>query len=177
MKVYTRTGDKGTTSIVGGQRLPKDAPRIEAYGTVDELNSHLGVLVASSDCPEVQRQTLLRIQSLLFNLGSYLAGVPQTGITDSDISAIEQSIDQMSGQLPELRSFILPGGCTLAAAAHVARTVCRRAERCIVTLMSTMEVAPEAITLVNRLSDWLYIFARYVNVLSGTDEHPWIPSK
>ena len=173
MKIYTRTGDAGQTSIVGGTRLSKDAPRIEAYGTVDELNSHMGLLAAATECPAPQHATIVRIQNLLFNLGSYLAGSPQTGITDADIKAIEDSIDEMDRVVPPLTNFVLPGGSVLAARAHIARTVCRRAERRIVSIIADINVAPEALTLINRLSDWLYTFARYVNIRAEIPENFW----
>lgn len=176
MKIYTRTGDAGTTSIVGGSRLPKDAPRIEAYGTVDELNANLGLLTASADCPAPQRELLYQVQNTLLDLGGYLAGTPSSGITADKIRALETSIDDMDRQLPALKNFILPGGSELAARAHVCRTVCRRAERRIVALAPTMTLEPETLTFINRLSDWLYTFARYANVLAEVPEKFWTKS-
>lgn len=169
MKIYTRTGDGGTTALATGQRLPKQAPRIEAYGTIDELNSWLGVLAAHADCPEATRPLLLRMQSLLFNIGGHLAGVPQAGIEPQHIATLEADIDRMTAQLPPLREFILPGGSPLAAWANVARTVCRRAERRM--LAAEMEVSPPALTYINRLSDWLFTFGRYANI--GRPEPKW----
>lgn len=173
MKIYTRTGDAGQTSIIGGQRLPKDSPRIEAYGTIDELNSFLGLLASSSSCQGPQRRIIELIQNRLFNLGAYLAGASKTGITAEDIKTLETSIDEMDHQLPPQHSFFLPGGCTLAARAHIARTVCRRAERRMVTLSRQMTIAPETITFVNRLSDWLFTFSRLANLHAGVAEKIW----
>lgn len=173
MKIYTRTGDAGQTSIVGGTRMSKDAPRIEAYGTVDELNSHLGILAADTSCPKEQHQILLRVQNILFNIGSFLAGVPDPHVDPSDVKALEDSIDSLNRMLPELHSFILPGGCPAAAQAHVARTVCRRAERRIITVVPDVNVPPIILTYINRLSDWLYTYARYTNVLAEVPEFFW----
>lgn len=173
MKIYTRTGDAGTTSIVGGTRLPKDAPRIEAYGTVDELNSHLGLLIADASTQEPERAVMLRLQNTLLNIGGYLAGTPSPDIPNDQIAELEASIDTMTHELPPLHNFILPGGCRLAAQAHVARTVCRRAERRIITLAPDMTLPPELLGLINRLSDWLYTFARYSNLQAQVEETYW----
>ncbi len=167
--IYTRTGDSGTTSLASGERLPKQAPRIEAYGTIDELNSWLGVLAAQPDCPEDTHALLLKVQSLLFNIGGYLAGVPQAGIDPAHVAMLEADIDRMTAQLPPLREFILPGGTPMAAWANVARTVCRRAERRM--LAAEMEVEPLALTFVNRLSDWLFTLGRFANL--GRPEPKW----
>lgn len=173
MKIYTRTGDAGTTSIVGGSRLPKDAARIEAYGTVDELNSYLGILTAHTDTPEPQRELLLKIQNTLFNIGGFLAGMPDAGVADSDIKALEDSVDEMDRSLPPLNNFILPGGTSLATHSHVARTICRRAERRIITLASQLTIPPTLMAFINRLSDWLYTFARFANVQAEVPENFW----
>lgn len=173
MKVYTKTGDAGTTSIVGGTRLPKDAARIEAYGTVDELNSYLGLLTADAATPAPERTLLLGVQNALFNIGGFLAGMPHSGVGTADVKALEDSIDAMDRQLPPLRNFILPGGTVTAANAHVARTICRRAERRIITLASTLTIPPELMAYINRLSDWLYTFARYANVQAEVPENFW----
>lgn len=173
MKIYTRTGDAGTTSIVGGTRLPKDAKRIEAYGTVDELNSFLGLIMADASTPEPQRALLRGVQNTLLNIGGYLAGTPSPDIPDGQTAQLEDSIDSMERELPPLRNFILPGGCTLAARAHVARTVCRRAERRIISLAPDMTLPADLLGFVNRLSDWLYTFARYANFLAQVDETTW----
>lgn len=173
MKIYTRTGDSGTTSIVGGTRLPKDNARIEAYGTVDELNSHLGILAADASCPPEQHAVIIKVQNALFNVGGFLAGMPQPGVSDADVSLLEDDIDSMTRNLPELHNFILPGGCPLAAQAHVARTVCRRAERRILTAAAEVSVPPIVLTYINRLSDWLYTFARNANVQAEVPELFW----
>ncbi len=173
MKIYTRTGDAGQTSIVGGARLPKTATRIEAYGTVDELNSHLGLLAADASTPEPQRRTLLQVQNSLFNIGGFLAGTPSDGLIDDDTLMLENSIDAMDRELPPLHEFILPGGSTLAAQAHIARTVCRRAERRILSCASEMNLTPTLLAYINRLSDWLFTFARYANLQAQVPEHTW----
>ncbi len=173
MKIYTKTGDAGTTSIVGGTRLPKDAPRIDAYGTVDELNSLIGLLTSDATTPAPEKELLLNVQNTLLNIGGYLAGMPDPGISEADIKALEDYIDAMDRQLPPLHNFILPGGCTLAARAHVARTVCRRAERRIISLASAMTLPVELLAFINRLSDWLYTFARYANVQAEVPENFW----
>lgn len=173
MKIYTRTGDAGQTSIVGGARLPKTATRIEAYGTVDELNSHLGLLAADASTPAPQRQLLLNVQNALFNIGGFLAGMPSDGLTDDDIQALENSIDAMDRELPQLREFILPGGSILAARAHIARTVCRRAERRILSCASEIALPPTLLAFINRLSDWLFTFARYANLQAEISENTW----
>lgn len=175
MKIYTRTGDAGQTSIVGGSRLSKDAPRIEAYGTVDELNAHLGLLAADASTPEPQRNVLFKAQNALFNLGAYLAGTPEVNISPDDVKLLEADIDAMDTLLPPLNSFILPGGCTLASRSHVARTVCRRAERRIVSCSASMTLSPIALTYINRLSDWLFTFSRLANLNAQVHETPWRP--
>lgn len=177
MKIYTRTGDAGHTSIVGGQRMPKTASRIEAYGTVDELNSHLGLLAADASTPSLQRQLLLNVQNSLFNIGGFLAGIPTDGLSDRDIAALEESIDTMDRELPPLREFILPGGSILATRAHIARTVCRRAERRILTCAGEMNLPPTLLAYINRLSDWLFTFARYANLQAEITENTWKISK
>lgn len=173
MKIYTRTGDSGRTSIVGGTRLSKDAPRIEAYGTVDELNAMLGVIAAHKDTCASRRDFIRTIQNSLFNIGAYLAGAPDCGVTKDRIAELENDIDQMSRHLPALHSFIIPGGCSLAAQAHLARTVCRRAERRIVSCCGDLNVDPSVLELINRLSDWLFIFARMANLNAQVSEPTW----
>lgn len=173
MKIYTRTGDAGQTSIIGGTRMSKDAPRIEAYGTIDELNSHLGLLAANADTRAPERAVIIAAQSALFSLGSFLAGAKDAGVSDADVKALEESIDAMDRELPPLHNFILPGGCTLAAEAHIARTVCRRAERRIISATSDLAVPPVLLGYINRLSDWLYTFARYANVQAEVTESAW----
>lgn len=181
MKIYTRTGDKGQTSLLGGQRVPKDSLRIEAYGTIDELNSHLGLL---RDHAEGGRDALLvPIQETLFSLGSRLASgneeqaekfkVPR--ILDTDITALEQAMDRMDSELPEMRNFILPGGHLAASQAHVCRTVCRRAERLVVTLAASEEVPEVVVRYLNRLSDLLFVLARHLAQKNGVVDTPWKP--
>lgn len=173
MKIYTRTGDRGTTSIVGGERLPKSAPRIEAYGTIDELNSWLGLLAADAECPLPQHDLIIRIQSRLFDIGGRLAGTPSAGITAENIRMLEADIDAMDSALAPLTQFVLPGGSMLAARANVARTVCRRAERLAVGVADELALEPEPLTFLNRLSDWLFTFARFCNHLEGNKEFFW----
>lgn len=176
MKVYTKTGDTGTTSLVGGKRVPKDCARLESYGTIDELNAQVGLLLTYVSEP-VDRETLIGIQNNLFVIGAQLATeapqVPSVVITSVDVTKLEQSIDAASEGLPKWRGFTLPGGCRPAALAHVCRTICRRAERRILALNSSEEVAPELLAYVNRLSDYFYILALRLNFLQGTDEILW----
>ena len=167
-KVYTRTGDKGTTSLVGGVRISKTDPRLEAYGTTDELSSHLGLLAAmmarDENTLEEERQLLVRCQNNLFIIGSYLAiDQSQTPLYDfarlpnGETTLLEERIDQLMATLPEKQGFVLPGGTASAAQCHVCRTVCRRVERCIATLAETATVGPEIMKYINRLSDYLFI--------------------
>ena len=176
MKVYTKTGDTGTTSLVGGKRVPKDCARLESYGTIDELNAQVGLLLTYVSEP-VDRETLIGIQNNLFVIGAQLATeapqVPSVIITSVDVTKLEQSIDAASEGLPKWRGFTLPGGCRPAALAHVCRTICRRAERRILTLNSSEEVAPELLAYINRLSDYFYILALRLNFLQGTEEILW----
>lgn len=176
MKVYTKTGDAGTTSLVGGKRVPKDCARLESYGTIDELNAQVGLLLTYVSEP-VDRETLIGIQNNLFVIGAQLATeapqVPSVVITSIDVTKLEQSIDAASEGLPKWRGFTLPGGCRPAALAHVCRTICRRAERRILTLNSSEEVAPELLAYVNRLSDYFYVLALRLNFLQGTEEILW----
>ena len=176
MKVYTKTGDTGTTSLVGGKRVPKDCARLESYGTIDELNAQVGLLLTYVSEP-MDRETLIGIQNNLFVMGAQLATeapqVPSVIITSVDVTKLEQSIDAASEGLPKWRGFTLPGGCRPAALAHVCRTICRRAERRILTLNSSEEVAPELLAYVNRLSDYFYILALRLNFLQGTEEILW----
>ena len=184
MKIYTRTGDNGTTSLVGGKRVAKNSARLEAYGTIDEFNSALGLMCAHSPIADHTELTTLihTIQSRLFDIGAYLAtdnsenpDLQPTGLSQADIDTLERHIDTITPQLPPLHTFILPGGCVAAGHAHICRTVCRRAERRVLTLAETETVSPIVITYLNRLSDWLFIIARYANHLTHTAETPWIP--
>jgi cob(I)alamin adenosyltransferase len=178
--LYTRTGDRGTTSLVGGERVKKTSTRLEAYGTVDEFSSLLGVILSSPDCPDDQRNLLIKIQNKLFNIGGYLAtnstdDAPATlyGLTLDDITEIEQHIDHLDDATPKIRAFVLPGGAPLSAHTHVARSVCRRAERCILRLAEEAPVDTRVTEYFNRLSDYLFILARYINHHSGINEIIW----
>lgn len=179
-KIYTRTGDKGTTSLVGGVRIKKNDVRLEAYGTVDELSSHLGLLVAMLGTDDAERPVLIRIQSTLFIVGSHLATdqsqtplYPYAQMPEGEIEMLEQRIDQMMAQLPEAQGFVLPGGTMAAAQCHVCRTVCRRAERRIASLAEDATVCPEVAQYVNRLSDYLFVLAKIINFNAGQDEILW----
>ena len=184
-RVYTRRGDAGETSLAGGQKIAKDAPRIEAYGTVDELNAFLGAARATATELGLQAfaQILLRVQHELFNLGSILATEPadvhprQARITAAEISRLEEEMDKMNEGLVELRSFVLPGGCRLNAELHVCRTVCRRAERRLVTLARTAEVPPEAVKYLNRLGDALFVWSRWASAETHAPETLWEPNR
>lgn len=182
-KLYTRTGDMGTTSLVGGQRVAKDAGRLEAYGTVDEFNSWLGRLAASAAMPREQQEFLACQQHRLFNVGAYLATpvaageMPQAaGVGPRAIGDIESMIDTVDASLPRLNSFILPAGDPLAADCHVARTVCRRAERRVIALSHSEYVDPDVIGYLNRMSDYLFVLARLVNNRQGHRDTPWDPN-
>ena len=178
-KVYTRTGDKGQTSIIGGFRVSKASERLEAYGTVDELSSHLGLLAAL--LPEGDdRNMIIRIQNNLFNVCTNLAtDQSKTQLYDSaklperEIELLEQEVDRMMKLLPERQGFILPGGTQAAAQAHVCRTVCRRAERRIVTLSDVAQISQETLQYVNRLSDYLFVLAKIINFNEGKSEIVW----
>lgn len=174
--LYTGTGDRGTTSLVSGNRIAKHHTRIEAYGTIDELNSHIGATIALPGLPDEQKQMLRWVQNKLFDLGAYLANdnpnAPH-GVGQQDILRLQGMIDTVDNQLPALNRFVLPGGCAEAAQLHVARTVCRRAERRITALADTDTVSPDALIFVNRLSDFLFAMARYANICSHTDEIFW----
>jgi cob(I)alamin adenosyltransferase len=185
-RIYTRRGDAGQTSLVGGQRVAKDALRIECYGTVDELNAFLGMagVTASEDERLASLAAILkRVQHELFNLGSILATLPedvhprQPRVTDSEIRQLEAEIDRMNENLPELRSFVLPGGCRINAELHVCRTICRRAERLAVSLAVSEEVPPEAIQYLNRLSDALFVWSRWATRALEAPEVLWEPNQ
>ena len=178
-RVYTKTGDKGETSIVGGIRVKKSCERLEAYGTVDELSSQLGLL--ASLLPDGEDKSLIiRIQTNLFNVCTNLAtDQSQTPLYDSakmadgEIELLEQEVDRIMKLLPERQGFILPGGCQAAAQAHVCRTVCRRAERRIVALSEVAQISPETLQYVNRLSDYLFVLAKKINFNAGVSEIVW----
>ena len=178
-RVYTRTGDKGETSLVGGVRIKKSDIRLEAYGTVDELSAHLGLLVSMMAEGE-ERDFIIRVQNNLFNVCTHLATdqsqtplYPSAHLADGEIEAMEQRIDKLNGALPERQGFILPGGTTAAAQTHVCRTVCRRAERRIAALAEVATIAPEMQQYVNRLSDYLFILAKIINFNEGKSEIIW----
>lgn len=179
IKIYTKTGDDGTTGLVGGSRVKKYDPRLEAYGTVDELNALVG-LIRSFDLEPETCELLIFIQNKLFNIGSRLASDEKgneftAGLTlnKDDVLVLENAIDRFEQDLPELKHFILPGGDQLVAQCHVARTVCRRAERRIVEFSETEKVDSELIKFINRLSDFLFVLARYTGAKGGIDETPW----
>jgi cob(I)alamin adenosyltransferase len=175
MKIYTRTGDRGETSLFGGARVAKNDPRIEAYGTVDELNSFLGVARASG-LPQDLDDQLQQVQMDLFEIGAHLAS-PGTsrfpGVDEQRITDLETAIDTMERELTPLTSFILPGGAPSAAHLHVARTVCRRAERCVVGLHDAAPTTQSTIRYLNRLSDYLFVAARLANVRAEQSDVPW----
>lgn len=179
-RVYTKVGDAGTSRLAGGQEVEKDSARLEAYGTLDELNAVAGVLVESMAEGELKRW-LLRIQNELFDVGGELAVLPadrhpqQIVISAEDAARLEREIDQVNAALPTLRSFILPGGGQVAALFHQVRTVCRRAERRIVTLHRAEPVRSEVLVYVNRLSDWLFVMGRKAAVDAGRGEVLWRP--
>ena len=172
-KIYTRTGDDGSTGLGDGTRVRKDSARVSAYGTVDELNSVLGVLLAVPDLPAQVVETLTQIQHDLFDLGGELCIPGMAMVEDADIERLESTLDQFNAGLPPLKEFILPGGGVAAAQCHVARTVCRRAERCVVTLAREETVRPQAVHYLNRLSDLLFVLARVLARASGHGEVLW----
>ncbi|MBR1377590.1 MAG: cob(I)yrinic acid a,c-diamide adenosyltransferase [Bacteroidaceae bacterium] len=182
--IYTRTGDHGQTSLVGGQRVEKDCARLESYGTIDELNSHIGLLIAmltaAGHDTQVHDWHLQDIQDHLFVIGAHLATDCSTTqlrqasiVTDQMISDIETLIDTIDQSLPQLRAFVLPGGSMAAAQCHVCRTVCRRAERRILTLCHTDHVDQNVVRYVNRLSDLLFVLARKINIIDQNEEIFW----
>ncbi len=183
-RIYTRTGDAGTTGLVGGQRVGKNAPRIETYGTVDELSSAIGV--ARSHLRPLAQPRAARLdawlawtQDALFNLGSELATLPEDlregmpRVAEADARALERAIDEAERDLPPLNAFIHPGGSLAGAQLHVARTICRRAERLVVELIERESVSADALRYLNRLSDALFVWARWINDALGEAEHQW----
>ena len=176
MKIYTKTGDKGETTVIGGTRLPKHHPRIEAYGSVDELIAWIGLL-RSADQNCVGTDELIYIQSVLMSCCTVIATPPSAtipdGITIDDTSVLEKSIDMMEAQLPVLTSFILPGGHAEAANCNIARCICRRAERAILRLNEAEKVDPDIIIFINRLSDYLFVLSRCMSHNSGRKEVIW----
>jgi cob(I)alamin adenosyltransferase len=181
MKIYTKTGDAGSTGLFGGGRVPKDDPRVEAYGSVDELNAFIGLARAAEPMPRID-EVLVPVQRDLFAIGALLATpdrekmaqhLEKARIDDARIRDLERAIDDADSELEPLRSFILPGGSPKAAALHVARTVCRRAERHVVRLQHDVELPPLAVIYLNRLSDLLFTLARLANRRGGTGEVTW----
>lgn len=179
MKIYTKTGDKGTTSLLGGTRVSKADMRLDAYGTLDELNSWLGVL--ASELPTSSFPLLTKIQSELFSMGSYLAlegeaTFPMPKLDPELVVALERQIDSWNEQLPELKNFILPSGSKASSMAQVARTITRRAERRVVALANEVEVKEEIPVFLNRLSDFFFVLARFILHKEGLEERIWTPN-
>lgn len=166
-KIYTRTGDNGDTGLGDGTRTPKDALRVEAFGCVDELNSHIGLLLAQAAVPENIRRALIEIQHELFDLGGELCIPGHQAIQDTHVEQLERVLDALNADLPALQEFILPGGNIAAATAHIARTVCRRAERRVVSLAREETVNAPALAYLNRLSDLLFVIARVLARADG----------
>ena len=182
LKIYTKTGDNGKTSLIGGTKVSKSHPRIESYGTVDELNSHIGLisdLITDQTCKTILRE----VQDRLFTIGSLLAcdptkesGVKLPGLIDNDVKILESEIDRMNESLLEMKSFILPGGHVTVSSIHIARCVCRRAERaCVYLQENNQELDKLIIIYLNRLSDYLFMLARYSAHLLGINDVPWKP--
>jgi len=189
MKIYTKTGDQGTTSLFGGTRVSKHHIRIESYGTVDELNSYIG-LVRDQKIHSHYKEILIEIQNKLFTIGSILATDPEKAVLKSgkerlnipkisiqDIELLENEIDTMNESLPPMTNFILPGGHQTVSFCHIARSVCRRAERLAVALNDLEPFQPETLTYLNRLSDYLFVLARKLSYDQQADEVKWIPEK
>jgi len=171
-KIYTKTGDDGTTGLGDGTRVAKDSARVAAYGTVDELNSSIGIVLAQ-EIPAPIREALTQIQHDLFDLGGELCIPGMAMVHEADVERLEQTLDGFNADLPALKDFILPGGGMAAACCHLARTVCRRAEREVVTLSRSETVRPEAVRYLNRLSDLLFVLSRVLARASGHGEVLW----
>lgn len=181
MKIYTKTGDKGTTALVGGRRVSKGALKIESYGTVDELTSWIG-LIRDQPVNEPRRDVLKEIQDRLFTIGADLASEPEElrkkpipSLFDEDITLLEKEMDKMDTELPPLRAFVLPGGHQSVSYAHLGRTVCRRAERLVIRLAEEEEVNPMVVKYLNRLSDYLFVLSRKMTQELGSEEITWKP--
>lgn len=181
-RIYTKTGDDGSTGLFGGQRVRKNAARIEAYGMVDELNAVIG-MVLTHELPDDLRADLESTSAHLFTLGADLAtplspppiyNIPR--ITEEHVVGLERRIDRLEATLPPLKTFILPGGTQSAATLHLARTVCRRSERVVITLGDTEEIGGCVVRYLNRMSDWLFVAARYTNAWASVDDVPWRPT-
>ncbi len=180
MRIYTRTGDDGTTGLIGGQRVAKCDARIDCYGTIDELNAALGLAAVAMDEGEAMLVEVRQVQNDLFVLGSHLAApdpesaammLPELG--EALIERLERQIDAAEERLPPLRAFVLPGGTEASARLHVARTICRRAERLLTAFAATHPIPEPALRYVNRLSDWLFVMARLANLRRGVEDVPW----
>jgi cob(I)alamin adenosyltransferase len=189
MKIYTKTGDTGTTALFGGTRVPKDHIRIESYGTVDELNSHVG-LIRDQEINAHYKEILIEIQDRLFTIGAILATPPEKevkkngelrlknlGIIDSDIELLEKEMDAMEDALPPMTHFVLPGGHPAASMAHVCRTVCRRADRGVIRLADHDEVPERVVMYLNRLSDYFFVLSRMICFEQKVEEVKWVPKK
>jgi len=188
MKVYTKTGDKGTTGLLGGTRVLKSNIRIEAYGTVDELNSHVGMVRDQPACQESDRSVggkeaeLIEIQNALFVIGSHLAADPKKSKVEIPplevkwIDSLEKLIDNLDQELPKMRNFILPGGHVSVSACHIARCVCRRAERSVIALAQIEPIDQTIIIYLNRLSDYLFVLSRWIALKTDAKEIVWKPS-
>lgn len=189
MKVYTKTGDKGTTALFGGTRVPKHHIRIESYGTIDELNSYIG-LIRDQDIDQLYKNTLIHIQDRLFTVGAILATDPKKAtlksgkerlsipkISTDDIERLEKEMDLMEESLPQMTHFVLPGGHQTVSFCHIARTVCRRAERLASHLNELEPFQPETLMYINRLSDYLFVLARKLSLDLNAEEIKWIPKK
>lgn len=189
MKIYTKTGDKGTTALFGGTRVPKDHLRIESYGTIDELNSYIG-LIKDQNVDVHTEQSLIKIQHDLFTLGAMLATPPEKEtlksgkerlnilkINESSTSFLEKEIDAMNNELPQMTHFILPGGHQTVSFCHIARCICRRSERLAVTLDAQEALNPDILMYLNRLSDYLFVLARKLSKDLSAKEVKWIPEK
>ena len=182
MKIYTKTGDQGTTALYGGARVSKADERVETYGTVDELNAHIGLL-RDQTVNEDRTALFQTIQDTLFVIGSHLATDPNKEsmklppLTEDPVQELEQSIDAMDDRLPPMKYFILPGGHPAVSVCHIARCVCRRAERQVVRFSQHEAIDPIIVVYLNRLSDWLFVLARTMGVALGVEEIPWKPEK
>ncbi|MFC1226294.1 cob(I)yrinic acid a,c-diamide adenosyltransferase [Pedobacter sp. BG31] len=180
MKIYTKTGDKGQTSLIGGTRVPKYHLRIEVYGTVDELNSYIGLIMCQG-IDNYDQQLLKEIQDRLFTIGASLAADPDKSkmkipdLHDADIALLEKEMDLMNENLPDLKHFVLPGGNTVISYCHIARCVCRRAERLAVALAENSFIDERITIYLNRLSDYLFVLARKLTVYFNAEENIWIP--
>lgn len=183
MKIYTKTGDKGMTSLIGGKRVPKNSARLESYGTIDELNSYLGMIRSFQIDLQVVEELVI-IQSRLFDIGGNLATDPEQteikvrlGVKENDIDLLEKAIDRMDAEVPPMKYFVLPGGNQVVSFCHMARTVCRRAERRILDLSGETIVDELVLRYINRLSDYLFILSRKLAFDGGLEEMKWIPEK